>query len=117
MHRTLALFLTVVALGVCAGKTYTMKLQSPAVVGNTELKAGEYTVQLVDQNTVVIDGKASTRTPVKVETVKEKFDRTSVRVDTSAGKARVLEIRLGGTTTKLVVADAGGSASSQEGVH
>jgi hypothetical protein len=104
MHRTLPLFFAVVALAVCAGKSYTITLFSPATVGNNELKAGEYRVQIVDQNALVIDGKGDTRTAVKVETVKEKFSNTSVRIDTTDGKARVQEIRLGGTNTKLVIA-------------
>jgi hypothetical protein len=99
------LFFAAVALAVCAGKTYTITLYNPATVGNTELKPGDYKVELVDQNAVIINGKTDTRTPVKVETVKEKFAQTSVRTTVSDGKTRVQEIRLGGTNTKLVVTE------------
>jgi hypothetical protein len=105
MHRTLPLFFAAVALAVCAGKTYTITLHSPAVAGATELKPGEHTVQLVDGNAIVIDGKTDTRTPVKVETANRKFDETSVRIDSDGGKAHIREIRLGGSTTRLVVAE------------
>lgn len=105
MHRTLPLFFAVVALAICAGKTYTVKFFSPTTVGNTELKPGEYKVEIVDQNSIVLHGKGDTRTAVRTETVKEKFGDTAIRVDNADGKARLQEIRLGGTNTKLVIAE------------
>jgi hypothetical protein len=112
MYRSIALFFAVVALAVCAGKTYTITLLGPATVGSTDLKAGEHRVTMLDQNTVVIDGKADSKTTVKVETAKDKYDRTSIRVNTGDGKSRVQEIRLGGTATKLVIADPGANAGN-----
>jgi hypothetical protein len=105
MKRIFLLFFVVVAVGICAGKTYTVTLYNPAVVGNTELKAGAYKITVVDQNAMIINGKADTRTPVRVETMKEKYHQTSVRVNNSDGKSRVEEIRLGGTNMKLVVSE------------
>jgi hypothetical protein len=112
MHRTLPLFFAVVTLAVCAGKTYNFTLQNPTVAGATELKPGAHTLQLVDGNAFVVDGKAETRTPVKVETVNEKYSQTSVRIDSEGGKARILEVRLGGSKTRLVVAAPGTVAGS-----
>jgi len=113
MHRTLPLFFAAVTLAVCAGKTYTFTLFQPTMVGATELKPGEHRLQL-DGNAFVIDGKAATRTPVKVETVNEKYNQTSVRIDSGGGKARIEEVRLGGSNTRLVVSapGAGGGAGS-----
>jgi hypothetical protein len=114
MHRTLPLFFAVAALAFCAGKTYTFTLLQPAVVGTTELKPGEHRLML-DGNIFVVDGKADTRTTVKVETVSEKFNQTSVRTDSSGGKPRIQEIRLGGSSTKLVVAESGSGSSAGAG--
>lgn len=112
MYRTIALFFAVVALAVCAGKTYTITLHGPATVGSTELQAGEHKVTLLDQNTVTIDGKQNSKTAVKVETAKNKFDRTSVRLNIVDGKSRVQEIQFGGTNTKLVISDSGTNAGN-----
>jgi len=115
MHRTLALLFAVVALAVAAGKTYTFRLNEPAVVGATELKPGEHTLQIVDRNAFIIDGKPATRTPVKVETANEKFLRTSVIINTGGAKARIEEISLGGSNTKLVVASPAADAGAGSG--
>ena len=108
MQRIVAFVVAVAALAafaVAAGKSYTITLFSPAVVGATELKPGDYTVKMVDANTIMIDGKAETRSTVKVETVKDKFAKTSIRVVDSDGKQHVQEIRLDGTNTKLVLGE------------
>jgi hypothetical protein len=119
MHRTLALLFAAVALAVAAGKTYTFTLYDPAMAGATELKPGEHSLQIVDGNAFIVDGKPATRTPVKVETANEKFSRTSILVNTGGGKRRIEEISLGGSNTKLVVAmpaaDAGAGSSSAAG--
>ncbi len=110
MQRIFPLFLAAAAIAVCAGKTYTITLNEPAVAGATELKAGEHRVQLVDGNAVIIDGKAGSRTPVKVETAGDKYSETTVRLDSEGGKARIREIRLGGSNTKLVIGESGAGA-------
>ena len=112
MQRILALMLAAAAIAVCAGKTYTITLHQPALAGSTELKAGDHRVQLVDGNAVVIDGKAAVRVPVKVETAGEKYAETTVRIEGGEGKARLMEIRLGGSTTKLVLGASGDKAGS-----
>jgi hypothetical protein len=112
MHRTLALLFAVVALAVAAGKTYTITLNRPTTAGATELKAGEHQLRLVDGNAFIIDGKPDTRTPVKVETVNEKFSHTSVILYVGSGKTRITEVSLAGSNTKLVVAEPGVGAGS-----
>lgn len=111
MKRILPLFFAAVAIAVCAGKTYTFTLLHPTVVGATELKPGEHRLQL-DGNAFIVDGKPGTRTQVKVETANEKFNQTAVRVDTAGDKARIQEIRLGGSSTRLVVESGAGGAGS-----
>ena len=95
------------AMAVAAGKSYTISLFEPTVVGNTELKPGDYTLKMVDAMTIMIDGKADTKATVKVETGKDKYARTTVRVVESEGKSHVQEIRLGGTNTKLIFSEPG----------
>jgi hypothetical protein len=112
MQRTLLSFVAVAALAFCAEKTYTVTLFSPATAGNTELQPGTYKVQIVDQKAILLHGKSDARIAVTVETEKEKFNDTSVRIDKADGKARLQEIRLGGTNTKLVIAEPATSAAN-----
>jgi hypothetical protein len=92
------------ALAMAAGKTYNVKLFEPAMVGNTELKAGEYRVEVNDRTAVIKSGKVVQEAPVKVETADSKYDNTTVRLSTGA-KPHIQEIRIGGTKTKLVFED------------
>ena len=91
-------------MAIAAGKTYNVKLFEPAMVGNTELKAGEYRIEVTDQTAVIKIGKVHKEAPVKVETSDSKYDSTTVRLSSGA-KPQIQEIRIGGTKTKLVFTD------------
>jgi hypothetical protein len=103
MKKIFVLTLAVAAMALAATKTYSVNLLQPAKVGNMELQAGEYRIQVVDETKAIIkNGKMHGETPVKVETVEQKYDNTSVRL----GEARrIQEIRIGGTKTKLVFSE------------
>jgi hypothetical protein len=97
------------AMAMAAGKTYDLKLYEPAMVGNTELKAGEYRVQVTDDKAVIKGSKVQKEAAIKIETADSKYNTTTVRL--SAGeKPQIKEIRLGGTKTKLVFSESAGSA-------
>ena len=95
----------VLALAIASAKSYTINLFEPAKVGNTELKAGEYRVEVVDQKAVIRNGKIESEVPVKVETAPNKFSTTSVVYGEENGMRMVREIHLGGTNTKLVLSE------------
>ncbi len=99
--RFLFAFLLVV-LAVASAKTYTVTLFQPAVVAGSELKPGDYKLELKDSKVVLTNGKQSVESPVKVENSDTKYASTSVRYANGNGKYRVQEIRLGGTNLKLV---------------
>ena len=95
----------VLALVIASAKSYTINLFEAAKVGNTELKAGEYKVELVDQKAVIRAGKVESQVPVKVESAPTKYATTSVVYGTDGGTRQVREIHLGGTNTKLVLSE------------
>jgi hypothetical protein len=95
----------VAGLALAYAKSYTMSLYQPAMVGNTQLKAGDYQVELVDQKAVITRGKLRAEAPVKVETAGNKFDSTNVSLSSGSGTPRIREIDLGGTTTKLMFSE------------
>ena len=104
--RKVLLSFAVVALAAVDGaKSYTVNLFEPAVIGSTELKPGEYKVEVVDQKAVIRNGKLHGEFPVKVENGNSKYNTTTVRFANGDGRLHVQEIRLGGTVTKLVFSE------------
>lgn len=102
MNRKLVVsVLAFAAMAMAAGKSYTVKLYEPAMVGATELKAGEYRVEVNGDQAVIKSGKVQKEAAVKVENSDTKYDTTTVRLSSGA-KPQIQEIRLGGTKTKLV---------------
>jgi uncharacterized protein YjbK len=95
----------ILALAIASAKSYTITLPEPAKAGNTELKAGDYKVEVVDQKAVIRDGKTESQVPVKVESAGSKYDTTSVLYGESNGSREIREIHIGGTTTKLIFGD------------
>ncbi|MCX6627782.1 MAG: hypothetical protein NTW28_09160 [Candidatus Solibacter sp.] len=102
MRKVLPFFL-VAGLAVASARSYTVSLFQPTMVGTTELKPGEYKLEVNDQKAVITKGKVQTESQVKVEEGDTKFDTTVVRyVNSADGKVRIQEIRIGGTKTKLL---------------
>jgi len=95
----------VLALALASAKTYTINLFEPAKVGNTELKAGTYRVEVMDQKAIIRSGKIESQVAVKVESAQNKYNTTSVVYSGSEGMRQVREIHLGGTNTKLVLSE------------
>ncbi len=91
-----------VALAIASAKTYSVNLNRDVVVGNTELKAGEYQLEIVGDKAVLTKGKIKAEAPARVESSDQEFRATSMRVEDQGGKMRVSEIRLGGTKTRII---------------
>ena len=108
MLKKVLLSLSVLAFAANAA-TYKVTLSQPAVVQGKTLKAGEYRLNLEDTKVTMVHGKESVEVPVKVESVAQKYDNTSVRYtgtdQPSTEKPKITEIRIGGTKTKLVFND------------
>lgn len=113
MKGKILLIFALAGLSFAGTKSYTVTLYQPSTIGNTELKAGSYKVDVLDQKAVIHNGKTTTEVPVKVETNESKYADTTVRFNTEGGKYRVEEIHLGGTKTKLVLNESGGGSAGQ----
>jgi hypothetical protein len=105
MKRRLLFSFALAGLAVASARSYTVNLYQPAMVGGTQLKAGEYRVEVVDQKAVFRNGRIESQSPVKVETNGVKYGSTTVRFSNGDGKMHVQEIHLGGTMTKLVFSE------------
>lgn len=102
MIKKFVISFAVLALAVASAKTYSVTLFETSVVAGTELKPGDYKVDVKDAKVVISNGKQSIEAPVKVETADKKFGSTSVRYTNGNGKLAIQEIRLGGTKQKLL---------------
>ena len=102
MTKKVLLSFATLAIAVASAASHRITLFQPTIVGNTELKAGDYKLTLQDNKAIISQGKTSVEAQVKTETADSKFSSTSVRFRNGDGKYHVQEIRLGGTTTKLV---------------
>ncbi len=100
----LTLAFATLALAIAsAASSYRVTFFEPTVIGGSELKPGDYKIEVNGDKATIRAGKNNTvEAPVKVETANEKFSNTTVRYAKADGKNRIEEIRLGGTTTKLV---------------
>jgi hypothetical protein len=105
-------------LAAHAGSSYNLRLSQAAEVGGTELKPGDYRVQ-VEGSKATIKGEGRTvETNVQVEDGSAKFARTSVRYDTADGKYRMQQIQIGGTKTTLIFGNSdSGSKAAQPAVR
>jgi hypothetical protein len=102
MIRKLLVVFAVLTAFTANAATYRVTLFQPGVVSGTELKAGDYRLELNDTKVTLVKGKQSVEATVKVENSDKKFASTVVRYADADGKYAIQEIRLGGTSTKLV---------------
>jgi hypothetical protein len=91
-----------VALAIAsAATTYNVTFYEPVTINGTQVKPGSYKLELEGNKALIRpsgEKKTVTEAPVKVENEERKFSSTTIRMDGT----QVDEIRLGGTTTKLV---------------
>jgi len=103
-------FLLIFALlgtAIAVAKSYKVTLFQPATVGDVQLAAGDYRLDVAGEKVVIRGGKVVAESPVKQETGNARYLTTTVRFDNSDGKMRISEVHLGGTATKLVLAASG----------
>jgi|SRR5581483_8714801 len=102
MKKCLTLF-ALAAAGIASAATYNVTLLDPTMINGTELKPGDYKVD-VDQNKAIFHkGKKAVEAPVKVENANNKFGSTTLRYGTTPdGKKALHSIQVGGSNTSLV---------------
>lgn len=101
--KRLIVALLVCSFAVAASKSYTLNLWQPAVLAGTELKAGQYRLEVDGDKIRLKAGRESIEAAVKVENTGTRHRATTLVMEDSNGKLHIKEILLGGTDTKLVV--------------
>src|SRR5665213_1001886 len=97
--KRLILGLGIVALGVAsAASSYEVTITQPTWAGATELKPGVYKLAVQGNNAIFTAGKTVVEAPVTVQKNDHKVESTEVQ----SSDSKIREIRLGGTSTKLI---------------
>jgi hypothetical protein len=105
--KKLLLGACVFSLGIAtAASTYHVKIADPTWVGTSELKPGEYEVKIDGDKVTFKQGKNIVAVTAKVETNASKFSDTQMDVKTENGQAKLKELDLGGTKSKIMLTDA-----------
>ena len=97
----------VFSLGIAAAaSSFHVRIADPTWVGTTQLKPGEYEVRVDGDKVTFKQGKNVVAVTAKVETSAAKFPDTQMDVKTENGQAKLKELDLGGTKSKIMLTDA-----------
>lgn len=103
--------LATLALGIAgAASTYNVKFYQPVWIGATELKPGDYKIEMQGDKAVFKSGKSSIEVPATMEKSDKKYNFTSF----TSADSKISEIDLGGTATKIVFGPAAPGANASK---
>jgi hypothetical protein len=103
MKKFLVMFATLaMAVASAADKTYHVTLNDPASVNGTQLKPGDYKVQVEGDKAILKMGKAVIEAPARIQTADHKYDITSIEINNASSQPTISEIHIGGTNTRIV---------------
>ena len=102
MFRSLILF-AAFGLAIAGAKTFEITLDSAVKAGSVELKAGKYSLAVMEDSKVrfISANGQMVETSAKLSTVEKKFPSTQIDLKQMNGSAQINEIDLGGTKTKI----------------
>ncbi|MGH9633024.1 MAG: hypothetical protein ACRD7E_32375, partial [Bryobacteraceae bacterium] len=66
--KILLTFVTMTIAIASAASSYKVTLFQPSIIEGTELKPGDYKIEVLENKAVIRNGKVSVEAPVKVET-------------------------------------------------
>jgi hypothetical protein len=102
MNKLILLF-AVAGLSIAGAKSYDITFAAPAVLGTTQVPAGQYQLKLDGSKVTLVNSGSGKRVEADatVQAMPQKFSETVVQSKRVDGKDLVDEIQLGGTTTAL----------------
>jgi hypothetical protein len=102
MKKVLAVMFVIGISAAYAASSYHVTLYKATTINGTQLKPGDVKLELQGDKVVIKQGKTSVESNVTVQNGSTKFADTSVGYVGESTNNEVQEIRLGGTSTKLV---------------
>jgi hypothetical protein len=112
VKKAIAVMLALGISAAYAGSSYQLTLYKATTINGTQLKPGSVKLDLQGDKAVIKQGKTSVESNVTVQNGERKFDASSVTYNADATD-QVQEIRLGGTTTKLLFDSGAKTAASK----
>lgn len=103
MKKLLVLCLATASFALAAAESHRITLFQNSLVNGTELKAGEYKMEVLGDKIVLKSGKVKVEAPAKMESSTAKYNTNSVIYKSDGGKYEIREIHVGGTKTKVVL--------------
>lgn len=107
MKKIMLAVATLALTALAASNTFHVTFDSAAWIGGTQVKPGDYKVQIEGDKAILKSGKTVIEAPAKLETVEHKYAASGVVVDSNQ---KVREIQIGGTKDRIVFAT--GSSST-----
>jgi hypothetical protein len=102
MIKAIAVLFAVGISMAYAAPSYHVTLYTATSINGTQLTAGDCRVELQGDKVIIKQGKTTVESSVTVENVGRKFDLTTVGYDSEISSNQLHDIRLGGTTLKLL---------------
>ena len=91
-----------------ASATYKVSILEDSSVNGKQVKAGDYRLEMKDNNTAVLKhGKQTIEVPAREETAPARYESTEIQYSNNND---LREIHVGGTNTKIVFATGNGPA-------
>jgi len=115
MKKTLAVMFAL-AIGVAyAASSYHVTLYKATTVNGTQLKPGDVKVELQGDKVILKQGKTTVESNVTVQNGTQKFADSTVGYNGESSNNQVQEIRIGGTTTKILFESGAKTAAADAG--
>lgn len=100
--KKLILLFAVAGLSVAGAKSYDITFSNPALLGATEVPAGQYQMKLEGSKVLLTNANGKkVEADATVQAMPTKFNETIVQSKHVDGKDLVNEIQIGGTKTAL----------------
>jgi hypothetical protein len=99
MKKIMFAVATFALTALAASNTFHVTFDEAAWINGTQVKAGDYKLQIEGDKAVLKSGKTVVEAPAKLQTADHKFPSTGVVVDS---KGKVQEIQIGGTNDRIV---------------
>lgn len=105
MRKLFLLYFSIgLAVAGAASNDYKVTLSSPTWVGTTQLSPGDYRIQVEDNRAVIKSrNRQVAEAPARIETSPQKYSLTSLSIVQEDNKPVLKEVRVGGTTTRIVI--------------
>jgi hypothetical protein len=102
MKKTFAVMFALAISAAYAASSYHVTLYKATTVNGTQLKPGDVKVELQGDKVILKQGKTTVESNVTVQNGTQKFADSTVGYNGDSANNQVQEIRIGGTTTKIM---------------